>query len=63
MSEDFKNGFRQGMLCVDRFWDNIDLYSDNPILQRLDPLTTRELRRSMKNWLNRYMEAMENNES
>lgn len=57
-SEEYKNGFRQAVLCVDSFWDNIDLYYDNPILRRLDPTTQRELKYALGSWMNRYLDKV-----
>ncbi len=63
MSEDYRNGFRQAVLCADSFWDNIDLYGGNPIIRRLDPLTIRELRGAMNNWTQRYLDKVVKSES
>ena len=58
VSEDYKNGFRQAVLCVEGFWDNIDLYYDNPIIRKLDPVSKRELRLALGDWANRYLDKV-----
>ena len=62
MSEDYKNGFRQAVLCVNRFWDNIDLYYDNPNIRRLDALTKNELKNAMNKWAETYLDKVIQNE-
>lgn len=62
-SEEYKNGFRQAVLCVERFWDNMDIYNDNPIIRRLDPVTKRELGGALSSWIHRYLDEVLKNES
>ena len=61
--EEFKNGFRQAVLCVERFWDSMDIYNDNPIIRRLDPVTKRELKWAMSSWIKKYFDEVLKNES
>lgn len=57
-SEEYKNGFRQAVLCINSFWDNIDLYYDNPIIRNVDATTIRELKWTMSDWANRYLDKV-----
>lgn len=63
VSEDYKNGFRQAVLCVGRFWDNIDLYYDNPSVLMLDDLTKTELKNAMNKWAESYLDKVIQNEN
>lgn len=59
VSEEFRNGFRQAVLCVDRFWDNIDLYYvDNPRIRHLDKEAKLELQGALNAWLDKYLEKV-----
>lgn len=57
-NEDFVNGFRMAILCLDSFWDNIELYSESPIIQNLDEDTKGELKDAVKMWSDSYLKTL-----
>ena len=50
-SEQFLDGFRTALLCMDSFWDNIDLYPNN----RLTSDDIKTLRGTMRVWSDSYL--------
>ena len=55
-SEDYVNGFRQAVLCLNSFWDNIDMYYvDNPRIRHLDNEAKLELQGAMNDWADKYL--------
>jgi len=55
-SEDYVNGFRQAVLCLNSFWDNIDMYYvDNPRIRHLDKEAKLELQGAMNDWADKYL--------
>ena len=59
MSEDYKNGFRTAMLCVDSFWDNMDLYASgsySPLTEIVNDEDIKgELKDAFKMWSDCYL--------